>query len=129
MAGAYVATACVVRIFAAIRRCLRLRFVQPNVSRCYIKGWGGRTVGDLPGFVVSARRDAAVDEDGLDLKEHILTGGEYRTVRNEDVLHDVRIREDDDPLVANYERVERAVLLRPFVQAEFGVLRKVGEYA
>ena len=46
---------------------------------------------------------------------------------DEHVLYDVRIREDNEPLVADHEGVDGAEFLRPFVEAELGVLGKVGE--
>ena len=54
-------------------------------------------------------------EDRVYLHEVLLPGREDGAFENQQVLHNVRVGEDDESLVSNEERVHWAILLRPAV--------------
>ena len=63
------------------------------------------------------------------MKNHRTHAGEGGAVGDEQVLCDARVGDDDEELVAEPERVERAELLVPVVEHELGVVCQERERA
>lgn len=84
---------------------------------------------DAPGLIVRSSSDTAADEDDLRLHEHLLAGREDGTIRDHEVLNDLRVGDNTEELVAEPHGVERAELFSPLVESHFRVASQERESA
>ena len=80
----------------------------------------------IPSIIVLRCGDSSASENGLVFHKVLFAAGEDRAVGDKQILHHLRVGDDDEELIAHEDGEKWTILLRPLVQGSFRVFAKEG---